>query len=273
MHLYHVLVVATFALLVTCSSLLAEATKASTLTSLDSTLSQFSNEGHGNGNSKRSLRLIEGDDHDDVGISEDSLTAEARAGVLSSLSSKISKKIPTGIKISWWRTLGKSNDYVKKRLGLAGLSGTALTKHKNYRRFVKYVDEMEGDKMYKMAKRGTLPTDIWVQQGLDKISQVTPQVKSSEAFRIYSRFTKISDDAMQSTMRSGYYLPSTLISEKATPIEMKLRVQFWVEAGRSDDFVQTMLGLNRLKGVKFTRHKNYPYYSQYFKSVKPATKT
>jgi hypothetical protein len=262
MRLYHVLVAVTAALLAAGSSSTAAAIKSSTLTRLDS---ESSNEVHDSGSWKRSLRLVEDDDGD----GGDSTTTEARGGGLSALSSKVSKKIPTDVKISLWHSLGKSDDYAEKHLGLAGLSGTALTTHKNYQRLVKYVDTTEKHKMYKLARGGFLPTSVWEQQGLGKITRLTPQIKSSEGFRVYSRYANIFDDVMESTMGSGYYLPSKLISEKATPLEMTLRAQFWAEARRSDDFVRTMLGLQHLKGAKLTAHK---YYSYYLKHVKPTAK-
>ncbi|EGZ13781.1 hypothetical protein PHYSODRAFT_513852, partial [Phytophthora sojae] len=164
-----------------------------------------------------------------------------------------------------WRS-GSSltEDYVKKALKMEGLSGTALTSHKNYNLLVKYVDTAE---MYRLNKwaRGGFPTyDIWVELGLGRVTSLAQieQVKNTNAYRIYKRYVNAFDDSVISTMGSGYHLPK-LVSDKATPAEMTARAQIWAEAGRSDDYVMMMLGLTGLKGAKLARNRNYPYYTEF----------
>ncbi|KAG3077098.1 hypothetical protein PI124_g14492 [Phytophthora idaei] len=108
MRLHHVLLVTMTTLLASTSALL------STGTTKPLKFGQISNQG-------RYLRHAI--------ISNKHVEERGKLNPLSFLS-MFSPNVPIGVKLQWWQTLGKSNNYVKKKLGLYGLEGTELKTHK-----------------------------------------------------------------------------------------------------------------------------------------------
>nr|AEK81075.1 Avh266a1 [Phytophthora sojae]AEK81076.1 Avh266a1 [Phytophthora sojae] len=117
--------------------------KESPLTDLSTTT------GYSNAKQNRVLRVAQTPDQDDRAVDEDAKSepneTEERAGGVSSIVSKISDKIPMKLKMAWWRDFKKPASYVKKKMGLEGLSGAELTSHKNYKLFLKYKATIEKD--------------------------------------------------------------------------------------------------------------------------------
>ncbi|POM74916.1 Avirulence protein (Avh) [Phytophthora palmivora] len=150
------------------------------------------------------------------------------------------------MKLSWWREMGKSDEYVKKKLGLQGLSGEELTSHKNYPRFVKHLDTVEKHKLWDIARGGFS----------------TYSKGNTEAFRIYKRFVGIFDENMDNTLHSGYKPPKK-IDKNATPIEMYARAQVWAESKTDDVYVRMILGLENVKNDKLVMKPTYKYYKHY----------
>ncbi|EEY54338.1 secreted RxLR effector peptide protein, putative [Phytophthora infestans T30-4] len=50
-------------------------------------------------------------------------------------------------------------------------------------------------------------------------------------------------------------------------LKTKIKLQWWLETGRSDDYVMKKLKLNGLKGAALTTHKNYQIYDRFAKKA------
>ncbi|KAG7390247.1 hypothetical protein PHYPSEUDO_008385 [Phytophthora pseudosyringae] len=218
-------------------------------------------------NKGRSLRLVRtSNDNDDAG--EDSTDDEER-GFLSNISDKILLSIKTG----WWLERRKSAEYVKKKLGLVELEGVALTRHVNYRRFVKYVDKLEENEIWTLVyTKRVSTTRIWdnvkLYRGataekntpLDDVAAQLKGVQGTETFRYYRRYAIAFDDHMVSLFGSGYDRPTRFFDDNATPIEKFARAQFWAEKGRRKDHVKEFLGLRWAKPAQVDKDPYYQYY-------------
>ncbi|KAE8903784.1 hypothetical protein PF010_g27289 [Phytophthora fragariae] len=166
--------------------------------------------------------------------------------------------------MAWWLALDKSDDSVKKALGMEGLTGPALKAHSNYKLLAKYADKAEKYHLRKMVQGGFPTYEIWAELGFSRITDTRQieKIKHTSAYTTYKRYVNMFDDNILWTMGSGYYLPK-FASENATPAEMTARAQIWAEAGRSDDYVRMILGLKGLDGARLIRNKNYSYYAEF----------
>ncbi|OWZ05067.1 Avirulence (Avh) protein [Phytophthora megakarya] len=106
---------------------------------------------------QRSLRVNERDE----GRSD----SEERAGTLIS---KVSNYFKDNNVIRW-ADKHKSDDFVKGKLKLNGLSGDALTGHKNYKFFEKFVFLKEYNRLRAWEKAGASTFAVWTELGLGTI--------------------------------------------------------------------------------------------------------
>ncbi|POM68126.1 Secreted RxLR effector peptide protein [Phytophthora palmivora] len=110
--------------------------------------------------------------------------------------------------------MGKSDEYVKKKLGLQGLSGEELTSHKNYPRFVKHLDTVEKHKLWDIA-RGGFSTYSNPPQKIDKNAtpiemyaraQVWAESKTDDAYvRMILGLENVKNDKLVMTPTYKYY--------------------------------------------------------------------
>ncbi|KAG7388736.1 hypothetical protein PHYBOEH_007759 [Phytophthora boehmeriae] len=110
-------------------------------------------------------------------------------GFLSSLQLKLSsakENVLLSSKAREWANNGKADDYVKSALGLEGLSGTALTSHKNFKYFQKFQSKLESRKVNGWLYDDVPSYDVWIKLGLDKIPE--DKIKSTTEYKTYKRY-------------------------------------------------------------------------------------
>ncbi|KAF4149832.1 hypothetical protein GN958_ATG00963 [Phytophthora infestans] len=188
-------------------------------------------------------------------------------------------KLSLYFKTETWLELGKSSEYVKRKLGLEGLQGTKLTSHKNYKRWVKYSHRLEKNQLLAKAQRKYSTFKVWNEAGLEKITgkkvwngmpaqeaiDVLKSIQSSDSFKYYQRYITMYDGYMINLFGSGYYRPDRFIDESATAVEKMARAYIWADNGIDERYVREFLGLLRKKDDEVLKN---PYYRFYKDSLK-----
>ncbi|EEY55666.1 secreted RxLR effector peptide protein, putative [Phytophthora infestans T30-4] len=229
---------------------------------------------------ERSLRLTETTEEKDSGVGEDGpKTADERSNPISNLFSQMRDKLSLYFKTETWLELGKSSEYVKRKLGLEGLQGTKLTSHKNYKRWVKYSHRLEKNQLLAKAQRKYSTFKVWNEAGLEKITgkkvwngmpaqeaiDVLKSIQSSDSFKYYQCYITMYDGYMINLFGSGYYRPDRFIDERATAVEKMARAYIWADNGIDERYVREFLGLLRKKDDEVLKN---PYYRFYKDSLK-----
>ncbi|ETL26678.1 hypothetical protein L916_19691 [Phytophthora nicotianae] len=194
---------------------------------------------------------------------------DERSNPVSALMSKISAKIPMGMKLTFWQMLGISDDYVKAKLGLTGLEGAELKAHKNYRRFEKYVETAIKNDFWTKAEGGYPTYSMWKLVGLDHIKTLgqLAAIQSSEQFKLYKRYAIEFDEHILRRFQSTYSRPTWFLAKDAPPVEIYARAQIWGERNREVEHVLEFLGLERAS--KEVLRQN-PYFQHYLKNLPKA---
>ncbi|KAK1943763.1 hypothetical protein P3T76_005159 [Phytophthora citrophthora] len=222
-------------------------------------------------NSRRSLRLTTKNNVD--AVKEDMTDTEMRApggGGLSSLKSKISDKIPLKVKLAWWQeVVGKSPEYVKKKLGA------------NHPLYLKYKHRHEGLKMFDLASTSYSTYKVWKEQGLDsmitlqpgmKFDDIAAQIKKlegTEPFRVYKRYANAFDEHRIETFYRPNLRDTYFIDEKASTAEKFVRAHIWAESNRYDEYVREFLGLFYAKRSTLSKDPYYQYFLETRKKLHP----
>ncbi|OWZ08314.1 RxLR effector protein [Phytophthora megakarya] len=208
-------------------------------------------------------------EYDDATKKHNSFDEEERVNPMSTILSKISANMPIKVKLNWWEILGKSNNYVKKKLGLENMKGEELKKHAHFRYYLKYVDDTEEFALWQKVDTSTY--QVWKDLGLEnKVKTIDDleMVRGTDEFRKYKRFVNIFDKNMADRLAWGSrYHPPRYADPHATEVEWFVRAGIWGEAKRDDQFVKRMLGLMHAKGVKLNENKYYQYYLNIFQKT------
>ncbi|OWY96996.1 RxLR effector protein, partial [Phytophthora megakarya] len=109
-------------------------------------------------------------------------------GILSNLKTNLGDWSKT----TYWAVLGKSDDYVKKKLGLQTLTGTALTNHPNYRLLTKFRYKIEGRMLGTWFEERLTLNGAWARLKLNQVDQT--RVMQTDAYKTYMRYVQMYDD-------------------------------------------------------------------------------
>ncbi|KAG7384225.1 hypothetical protein PHYBOEH_009586 [Phytophthora boehmeriae] len=219
-------------------------------------------------NSKRYVRIAKLTDEDD---STGLINTEERTGGVGAVKGFFSN-LGTHAKMRVWLEREKPDEYAFKKLGLEGLTGTQLTSHPNYKKFLWYSDKAEGYKLNRwLLEDPPLPTyDGWVLLGLENmVDRNIPMemIKRTKAFRTYERYVKEFDQDVIILGKTGS-TPQNQISRHATPAEMTAKAEIWAKNKMTDDYVIYALGLKGLSREELARNVDF----QYFRIFKEAQK-
>ncbi|OWZ10610.1 RxLR effector protein, partial [Phytophthora megakarya] len=122
---------------------------------------------------KRLLRIAASVSGDEEKTTLNSIEGEDR-GILSSLRSKVvsaKEKVSMSMKLKRWAKNDESLDEVQKLLSMEGLSGTALTSHKNYKYLKQYLYNRQGEELKHMVFQDLSTFEVWKKLGLDTLSK------------------------------------------------------------------------------------------------------
>ncbi|OWZ07700.1 RxLR effector protein [Phytophthora megakarya] len=167
---------------------------------------------------------------------------------------------------TWWLETGKTDDYIKKTLGLEGLWGSALKSAPNYMYYEHFLETREGYILKNLLKREYPTKDIWAMYNLENVPST--QLKEKEGFKTYLRYAIMEDDKIFKLKSQD---KDVVIDTSNTTPEMVAKVDMWVSLGRPKWYVKTMLNLDR-RSYKATRtSKNYWLYERFENAIKGRT--
>ncbi|KAL4140098.1 hypothetical protein PRNP1_015173 [Phytophthora ramorum] len=163
--------------------------------------------------------------------------------------------------MEYWITTSKSDDQVKKALKMEGLTGAALKDHPNYKKLEEFWYKLEGRGMDISVMLGTRTYEFWYHFGLARMNEAERQ--SSDKFRKYLRYATKYDNAMWNRRNNIFHPPK--IYYDVSPDEMKVIIQIWVKAKRTNSYVKKVLGLDGFSKAKRQRYLNNKYFLEFLK--------
>ncbi|OWZ08144.1 RxLR effector protein [Phytophthora megakarya] len=216
----------------------------------------------------RSLRIIKSSERIDASSTEE-------RAVLSTLRNKFND-LGNEFKVIRWATSGKSDNYVLNKLGLKGLSGTALKTHKNYKIYESFLDNVIKHQLTKWVTEGRSTSTVWGILGLDKVP--VKNLVTTKEFVVYFRYVKLFDsEAMRNWGLSK--LPEMVGLSKT---EMTVKSRIWAqtrtgakttkEAKHIDAYVKMALELEGLSDRAIKKSSNYIYYKSYLDEIEALNK-
>ncbi|KAL4150249.1 hypothetical protein PRNP1_009653 [Phytophthora ramorum] len=162
--------------------------------------------------------------------------------------------------MEYWITTSKSDDQVKKALKMEGLTGAALKDHPNYKKLEEFWYKLEGRGMDISVMLGTRTYEVWYHFGLARMNEAERQ--SSDKFRKYLRYATKYDNAMWNRRNNIFHPPKIY---DVSPDEMKVIIQIWVKAKRTNSYVKKVLGLDGFSKAKRQRYLNNKYFLEFLK--------
>nr|QMU24833.1 PaRXLR9 [Phytophthora agathidicida] len=196
----------------------------------------------------RSLRTVEADDDG---------TSEERG---LEFVSKIGSYFKNNYNVSKWAAKGKSEDYVKEKLGMTGLQGERLKSHPKYKYFESFVIQEEAHRLNRWLAQNVTPYDAWLKLGFARADDLAA-IKDTNDFRIYKRYvTEFDNRALHNFVAAGIPVP---VSSGASNIEMIARATVLGIDKRSKFYAKMALGLDKLTEAEMVGHSNFVYYKYY----------
>ncbi|OWZ02183.1 Avirulence (Avh) protein [Phytophthora megakarya] len=166
------------------------------------------------------------------------------------------------MKLKRWAKNDKSLDEVQKLLSMEGLSGTALTSHKNYKYLKQYLYNRQGEELKHMVFQDLSTFEVWKKLGLDTLSKnPTVILKDTEKYNLYKRYVNYFDKDYSLTPSDHKLKFDGSIAEKTAKVEI------WAEKRVSVEHVKEMLGLRKLGLKQLERDPDYPFYVMYLKKT------
>uniref|UniRef100_H3GYK5 RxLR effector protein n=1 Tax=Phytophthora ramorum TaxID=164328 RepID=H3GYK5_PHYRM len=161
-------------------------------------------------------------------------------------------------KTEYWLAAGKSDDQVKKALKIDKLTGADLKAHPNYKKLEKFMYKREGRLMDDRVAEGMSTKEAWDKLGLARMSET--QRKNSDELKSYVRYATKYDDEIWFYRNTGVEVP---IYYGGSAAEMKVKLQIWTKANRSNRYVKDMLGLSGMSTAKQKLDPNNKYYLEF----------
>ncbi|KAG7394164.1 hypothetical protein PHYBOEH_005583 [Phytophthora boehmeriae] len=197
---------------------------------------------------------------------KDSVVDAEERGAMSTLTKKFSElktKAVNSVKTSWWASIEKSDDAIKQKLGLTGLSGSKLTSHPNYKVYLQFRYKAEGKMMSRMLDNEVSPSVYWSELGLTTGVLTKAQftnLKSTDEFKSYMRYAEKYDDAIYHNKNSLFEPPIHMGGHHA---ELSAKAEMWAHAKRPRWYVKEMLGLDNLPRAQQKVDEDYKYYLEF----------
>jgi hypothetical protein len=152
---------------------------------------------------------------------------------------------------------------VKTALKLKGLSGEAPTSHKNYKYFKQFLQEAETLRLIRWRSEGVFTSTAWKNVGLANVRSMDEleQASQTAAFKIYTRYVMQLDDvaAREGTVAGKLSSDASDMEKLARTLAMKKR---------SDSYVKSVLGLDKLSASELKNSANYHYYEVFLGASK-----
>ncbi|EEY53911.1 secreted RxLR effector peptide protein, putative [Phytophthora infestans T30-4] len=174
------------------------------------------------------------------------------------------------LKVQWWISAKKSDEYVKQALKLDELDDAALKEHKNLKYFTYFQYEKRHNLLSKAFRRNLPTFEVWKKLNLDKITSrdQLKDIYQAADFRAYSRYVKMFDNSVVGLVNGGVgTVPRVMIARGATDPEITARTILMAREGRSDNVAKVLLGLTEaddpfrvLSGAKLIQHQDYKYF-------------
>ncbi|KAG7379998.1 hypothetical protein PHYPSEUDO_007871 [Phytophthora pseudosyringae] len=181
-------------------------------------------------------------------------TTEER-DVFSQMAEEVSKWVTTTTLLN----LGKTDDEVKKILGLEKLSGQTLKTHPKFQVFEEFVSKFRERKVNELLNKDTTTDEVWRLLNLDDLSKklTTDQLKETDALKFYVQYVNKLDDDIAKFKRADFE------PDNSSPQELAVKIHIWAKAKRPPDYVLEIMGKNALKGSE-----NHKYYKEYLQLIK-----
>ncbi|OWY91300.1 RxLR effector protein [Phytophthora megakarya] len=142
-----------------------------------------------------------------------------------------------------------------KKLNLKGLTGDALTEHKNYKFFEQFV-RIKTWNPRNWHNTDTSTSVVWRALGLGKIKTWDDPMKAidTEVFQVYQRYAKsVDDNAILNVFKE--IKPVPVISD-ASWTEKMARILSWKTNKQSETYVMMALGFDTLSVSAIKSHQN-----------------
>ncbi|KAL4150180.1 hypothetical protein PRNP1_009585 [Phytophthora ramorum] len=166
------------------------------------------------------------------------------------------------MKTTFWLNAGKSDEHVRKTLGLEGLSGAALKASPNYAYYEHFLYALEGRKLDDMLSREVSTQSVWNENKLDDI--LAAQLKDSDGFKTYARYVTMYDDKMISLRNKD---KDVNLEFGGSTAEKNAKVEIWISAERPSWYVRKVLNLDvRSKNAR-QGSENYKYYKNFLHGI------
>ncbi|KAG3151029.1 hypothetical protein PI126_g11174 [Phytophthora idaei] len=164
----------------------------------------------------------------------------------------IFSSIKESMKRKYWVSFDKSDDYVMKKLGLDGLEGQALRTHPKYKALQRFWYKQESRELDDWIEEGLILYGAWTRLKLD---QVTPtRVMQADAYKIYMHHAKKYGSMIYNYKNSIGQPP---IEFGGTDAQIFAKVQVWAAAHRPQWYVKEMLKLDDLPQSELVADKFY----------------
>ncbi|OWZ01218.1 RxLR effector protein, partial [Phytophthora megakarya] len=164
-----------------------------------------------------------------------------------------------------WADAAKSDDFVKKKFKLTGLSGVALTGHKNYKHFEKFVEIKTSNQLDAWLKADKSTVAVWRELGLGSISTWDDLMNAAhtDAFKIYQRYVDSFDNnAVINAAFKGKPIP--VWSSDTSWTERIARMVNWKANKKSEKHIMLMLGFNTFSLDALEANQNAKTYLIYW---------
>ncbi|OWZ05066.1 RxLR effector protein [Phytophthora megakarya] len=156
-----------------------------------------------------------------------------------------------------WADQLKSDDFVKGKFKLNGLSGEALTGHPNYKSFELFVMLKERNRLDAWQTTGTSTFAVWTELGLDSINTWDDLINAADtdAFKLYQRYADTFDNnALMSSIEEGK--PMSVLSSDTSWAERIARMVNWKVNKKVEVYVMKALGFDKLLPAELQANSN-----------------
>ncbi|KAE8897375.1 hypothetical protein PF005_g16051 [Phytophthora fragariae] len=143
-------------------------------------------------------------------------------------------------KVRSWARAGKSDAYVKEKLGIAGLRGGVLKSNPNYKHLQKFRYKLEGYTLDDWMEEGLTVHGAWMHLKLNEVPEAA--LAQSDKFRTYKRYATRWDDMTYAHYNTIFQPP---VEYGGSPAELNAKVEIWAAARRPKWYVQDMLNLDK----------------------------
>ncbi|KAJ8531912.1 hypothetical protein ON010_g14050 [Phytophthora cinnamomi] len=145
----------------------------------------------------------------------------------------------TSFKVNKLAKSGKSDDFVKQKLKLDGLSDEALVASPQFKYYMKFWLKTEKERLKKWLEDGLPPYEAWANLGLERMDSAKRE--QSATYKAYMRYTQLFDDGVFERFKRSEVLVAMI---GPYPEESNALVRFWVKEKRPWYYVKAVCDLS-----------------------------